>query len=150
MTVVSIARQNFWSRVLPNGAIAGFKTRGLSSGLRQLLDFALIGSMWRCAADRIDAFISDNQVEVGAIVAEGVIAWQIQLPTSLPPSMLRTNDAVGQCGHEPGTRAHTSLWCHDGNPVTFADAPHCRSLRADLYERFGQRNAEPRQVSVLA
>ena len=38
----------------------------------RLLDLAMIGSMWRGAADRIDGLVADHKVDVGAIRAERI------------------------------------------------------------------------------
>ena len=112
--------------------------RGGDCRLGQLLDLALIGSMWRGTTDRIDVLIADDEVEIGAIVTEGIVARQTQIGTGLPPSVLRTDDSVSQRRDEPGACTNTSLWSHDGNPVAFAD-PACRGgRRADLDKRLGQ------------
>jgi hypothetical protein len=47
------------------------------------------------AADRVEPFVADYQVDVGAIGAERVVAGQIEGSTGLPPAVLRRDDPVG-------------------------------------------------------
>ena len=87
----------------------------------QFLDLAMIGSMWRGTANRIDGLVADHKVDVGAIRTERIIAWQAQSRACLPPSMLRPDYAIGEARDQAGARSHSSLWCHDGDPVAIVD-----------------------------
>ena len=51
----------------------------------------------RCgAADRVGRLDANRQIDVGAVGVERVVAGQVQIGTSLPPAVPRSDDAVGQ------------------------------------------------------
>src|SRR5262245_50473244 len=67
-------------------AHAGPSCRGIEP------DLAEVGSVRDRAADRIDGRVADDQVEVGAGGAEGIVARRADRGTGLPPPVLTGHD----------------------------------------------------------
>jgi hypothetical protein len=104
----------------------------------QPLDSAAIGAVWGGTTDRVEGFIADHEVNVCAVWANRVVAGHIKGWTSLPPSVLRRDDPIGEASGEPGARPHSSLRRYDSHPVARADAMGCGSRGIHIDQRVRQ------------
>src|SRR5712692_11922295 len=98
-------------------------------------DLTEIGSVGRCAADWVASLTADDQVQIGPIGSERVVARRAELLASLPPSVLTAHDAGIEACIEAGTGAHTSLRRLDRHPVAGGNAAHLGRLRVQLHLR---------------
>src|SRR5712692_2109574 len=55
-------------------------------------DLAEIGTVRDRAADRVERRVTDDEVVVGAVGAEGIVGGRAELRTGLPPAVLATDD----------------------------------------------------------
>src|SRR5512143_2911048 len=104
------------------------------SAVRQT-DLAQVGALRDRPADGIDSLVADDQVQVGAVRAEGIVARSAQLLASLPPTMLPADHVAPQAVIEAGARPHAALRRLDAHPIPEADATLRRRLRMQLHLR---------------
>src|SRR5262249_982012 len=72
-------------------------------------DLTDVGGMRDGAADGIDRGVADDEIVVGAVGAEGIVAGRADLGTRLPPAVLTADHARLQAVVEPGTGPHAPL-----------------------------------------
>src|SRR6516162_363860 len=111
-------------------------TRSLARGRA---DLAEIGAVRCGSADRVECGAADDQVEIGAVRLEWVVARRADLRACLPPAMLADDDAGVEVAVEPGAGTHTAFRGLDRHPVAIGDAARPRRLRMKLH--FGMRGA---------
>ena len=105
----------------------------------------------RCrAADRVDRRSADEQVEVGAHRAEGIVAGRAKFAAALPPAMLAHHHTRIEVRIEPG--AHTALWRLDRHPVAVGNPARlrCRGMQLDLWMRGMPAQTRDRAMLGLA
>src|SRR5439155_25154077 len=95
-------------------------------------DLAEIGAVRGGAADRIDRRCPDQQVEIGAVRAERVVAGRAELGAGLPPAMLADHDARVEVVVEPGAGAHAALRGLDRHPLAGGNAARLRRCGMQL------------------
>src|SRR5258706_448832 len=74
------------------------------------------------AADWVDRLIANNQVQIGSLWTERIVARRTNLDAGLPPAVLTTDDIRRKCVIHPHTRPHAPARCLNLYPVTRADA----------------------------
>src|SRR5262245_37168244 len=85
-------------------------------------DLTEVGAVRDRAADRVDRVIPDNQVEIGPLRTEWVIAGRANLRAGLPPTMLAADDLRRQGVIHPGARPDAPSRGLDVDPVAGSDA----------------------------
>src|SRR5271166_5949760 len=89
---------------------------------------AKISALRRRTADGIEDIAADEEVEVGAIRPEGVVARGADFRASLPPAMLADRHSGIEVCIEARAGSHTALRRFDRNPVALANPARLRRL----------------------
>src|SRR5262249_14220984 len=100
--------------------------RRRSIGAPNLADVRAVGNG---AADGVDRRVADQQVEVGAVGAEGVVGGRADLRAALPPDVLASHGARPPAVVEAGTGADGPLRRLARYPVTVGDATRGGGIR---------------------
>src|SRR5262245_20967932 len=80
-------------------------------------DLAEVGAMRHGSAHGIDRGVADDQIEIGAVRSEGIVARRADLRTRLPPAVLAASDARIQALVQADAGPHCSLGRLDRGPV---------------------------------
>jgi len=98
-------------------------------------DLAQIGAVRCRSADRIERRAADDQVEIGAVRSERIVAWRPDLCAGLPPAVLADHHTGVEIAVEPGAGAHTALRRRDRHPVAIGDTAYLRCLGMQFHFR---------------
>src|SRR4030095_9347172 len=83
-------------------------------------DLAKICAMRYGSAHRIDRGVADDQIEIGAVRSEGIVARRTDLGTRLPPAVLAADDPGIETLVQTNAGPHLSLRRLDRRPVAGA------------------------------
>src|SRR5690606_9415824 len=113
-------------------------------------DLAQIGAMWNRSADGVDGLIADNDIQIGAVCAEGVIAGCAHVRAGLPPAMLPADDIWRQRVVKPGARPHAAFGRVDAHPIAGGDVPLGSGCWVQFDLRVEGKSPQTRQRTMLA
>src|SRR5690606_10453189 len=113
-------------------------------------NLAEVSAMRDRAANRVDRLVADDQVEIGAVGTEGIIAGQTELRAGLPPAVLPAHHVRLERLIEPSTRPHAPFGRLDPYPVAGDDAALGGGRRMQLDLRIGSAPPETWQPAMLA
>ena len=113
-------------------------------------DLTKISPMGRGAADGVAKGSTDNQIEVGSIGTEWVIAVLVNFFACLPPAVLTAHNAGIETFVDARAGANTALWRLDCDPIAGGNATNLGSVRMELNLRMPRMLAQTGQATVLA
>src|SRR6516225_4768881 len=123
---------HIWPRVICAGPVAG-RVRTLATGASgDALDLAQIGAVRSRSADGIERRGADDQVEVGSIRSERIIAGCADLGAGLPPAVFADHDIGVEAVVEPSAGAYAPLRRLDRDPVSVGDTAPPRRCGMEL------------------
>ena len=102
------------------------------------------------AADGIGEVGADEHGWIGAAGFEGVVGWQFQFLTCLPPAMLAADDAGDDIRRHARFDFDRAARAFDDHPFLVPYSVTQRGFRVNVGARFGQRFAQTRQGALLA
>ena len=102
------------------------------------------------AADGVGEVGADEHRWIGAAGFEGVVAWQFQFLTCLPPAMLAADDAGDDIRRYPRFHFDRAARAFDNHPFFIPYSIAKRSFGVNFGARFGQCFAQTRQRALLA
>src|SRR5262245_43240735 len=113
-------------------------------------DLAETSAMRHGSAHGIDRGVADDQIEIGAVRSERIVAWRADLGTRLPPAMLAANDPWIETLVQADAGPCCSLRRFDRGPI--ASAEPARGGRRGMQLDFGvtSASAQARQTAMLA
>src|SRR5262245_45233052 len=84
------------------------------------------------AAHRIECRVADDEVVVGAVRAERIVAGRADLRALLPPAVLAADHLGIEVLVEPRARPNAPLRCLEDHPVSRADSTRGGGARVQL------------------